>query len=346
LNWDETADKKLVALREQGKSFSEVAARLTLELGQGEISKDACQARYQRVAGEYLFYAGPEARYMPYYYGGFDDAGKPYTTTPKLSLEKYLLRRSTESDTLKILHVSDLHVAEHDEELLVRAFNENLDADVVVVAGDALDIYAYSRFARNRNRPIEREIEEWMRIQTEYLAKFPIVLIIDSNHAQRVPRAISIPDGLQFLVEPNIMRYLAQPFTNIIAYDDWYVQIGDAIFAHGDYAVSTAPKAAEQVAGWFSLRAKSDQFPQIHSFNLLVQAHTHRVGCVVTSGVKVIESGCLARLPLEYTATMQSAKYKQLQSNGYAVVVQKNGRSVLNDSREFYLEAGRDRRTA
>lgn len=334
-------DKRLFALREQGYSFSQIAARLTLEFGSGHVSytKDQVQKRYQAISPTLRLVAAPAHIAMPYFQAHFDERGRPREPvglTKLADLAQYV--ESLDRRLSKTLVLSDLHVDQHDEALLVEALNAHRDADLVVINGDALDIYAYSRFRREANRPIEGEIEAWMRIQAEYLSRFPWVVITDSNHAQRIPRAVTIPDGLQFLLEPNIMRHLALPFCNIVALDDWWYQVGDVIYAHGDYAARRAPRTAEQVAAWFRARLGSGQFPELRPFRVLVQAHTHRVGCVVLGGIKVIESGCLAKLPLDYSRAAHQVRWQEPQANGYVVVVQDRGRAILNECREYYVE--------
>jgi hypothetical protein len=341
--WTTELDKRLFALRERGWSFAQIAAGLSLETGQ-TFTKDQIQKRYRRVRRGLQLAPAPRTRLMPYFSLLFDETGQPRREPTKLDLDAALaplLERR-----MRILVISDLHVSQHDEDLLVAVLNRHRDADLIVVNGDALDIYAYSRYQKYHNRPIEQEIDDWCRIQLTYLAAWPLVLITDSNHAQRVPRAAVVPDGLRFLLEPNVMRHLARPFSTILALDEWYVQIGDAIIAHGDYATRRVPRAAEQVAAWFRKRVGSEQFPHLRPFRVLVQAHTHRVGCVVTAGTKVIESGCLARLPLDYTTRAHQVRYDEPHANGYVELVLDRGRAVLNECREYYLEAADVRRGA
>jgi hypothetical protein len=119
--------------------------------------------------------------------------------------------------------------------------------------------------------------------------------------------------------------------------NDWWVPIGDCVFAHADYSGGKAPKSAEQVYTKLDNYMRAGQLPRIE-MRCVVQAHTHHVGTSYQRGVKCIEPGCLAKLPLEYTIDARSAGSVHPQQNGYASVVQRHGRTLLNESREFLLE--------
>jgi hypothetical protein len=340
-DWTASEDARLVAYREDPKySYSDIARMMNQWFETTEFTKDMCQKRAQVLAPPPPLPAAPEM--MPNFRRYFDEDGQPLVTPPKRNLVDYLMGLALSDYRVEILHISDLHVDQHDEELLDQVLRRHASADLVVIAGDFLDIYAYSRFDKLKNRPIEGELENGVRLLEHISANFPHVVVIQSNHLDRVARSISVPTGLQFLVEPNLMRHLARPFRNVHTVEEFYVQIGDAIFSHADYTSGLAPQSALQVHK--SLAAKTAVgYTDLRPWRVLVQAHTHRVGCTVTGGVKLIESGCLARLPLDYTTTAKSMRFSEPQANGYAVVVQRNGVSLVNECREHYLRGANAR---
>lgn len=336
MEWTPDAIARLRALREQGLSVSEMAAALGAFYGTRVTVREVQRQLRGLAAGEALR-ARPPAPAMPYFHKYFDEHGQPRASPPKQDLEAYLAALAAKPRKVEILHLSDLHVNQHDEELLDQVLRRHQAADLVVVAGDFLDLYQYSRFAKAEHLPFEAELEAGVRLLEFLSERFPLVVFIESNHHERVRLALqAVPSGLHFLVEPNIMRHLTQPFANCLALDRWWVQVGDAVFTHADYARGVAPRSAERVALWLEYHRRVGQLP-LQPFTVVVQAHTHRVGSRILAGIKCIETGCLAKLPLGYAQEARAVAYPEPQMNGYAVVVQRGGRSLLNECREYYL---------
>jgi hypothetical protein len=338
MQWTEEFDNKLRALREQGGTFSEIAMALNLWFDTNVFTKDGVQKRHQALSPPQVISLPTEP--MPVWRRYFDEDGQaldsPMKNIPAMYGALGLARR------FEILHISDLHVDQHDEGLLNRVLSRHCGADVVVLNGDFLDIYNYSRYDKLKNRPIERELEAGIRILEHLAYSFPVVVVTDSNHLFRVSRSVKIPEGLLFLFQHDLMARMAAPFSNVHVVDrgpaqSWWCQIGDALFTHADYARQYAPMSAVKINEYMSGMLGTRQFPDLQPYRVLVQAHTHQVGSTYVGGVKVIESGCLAKLPLEYASSAGAVKFPKPQTNGYAVVVQKSGRSLLNESREFFL---------
>jgi hypothetical protein len=337
MEWTPTKDAKLLSLRDSGLTFTECAEAMTNWYGE-TCTKDACSNRMKVIVRPPGLSDQPPSIHMPFFHKYFDEEGQPLNEPKKYDLQLYIdSGMVAPNNKQEILHISDLHIPFQNEELLDTILRRHAAADLVVVTGDALDCYAYSRFPKDRNVPIEQEIESWIRLQAFLAARFPNVVIVDSNHADRVKLALAtVPLGLSFLVEPNIHRYLARPFNNVHVVGNWYFQVGDAIFAHADYARGRAPQSVVKVAEFLENNRQVGQL-DIQPFRLLVQAHTHKVGTLIFKGRKLVESGCLARLPLDYTVSAGSVSFPEPQVNGYVSVVQENGRTDLNASREHYL---------
>jgi hypothetical protein len=150
---------------------------------------------------------------MPWFHRKFDSDGKPYAVAEKADWTTYLFERACSGERTEILHVGDLHVPLHHDALLDLTLRRHRAADLLIVAGDALEVYAYSRFPKRRNIPFEREIEEWARIQDFLSRHYAHVVILGSNHLDRIYKVLhdGVPTSLRFLVEPDLMAYLAQP---------------------------------------------------------------------------------------------------------------------------------------
>jgi hypothetical protein len=346
MNWTAEQATRLLSYREQYPESFDKVARSMADWYDRPFTKDACQKKYQTLRAESAITQLSDLLIpdmMPNFHRHFDEAGRPYLVAPKADWTNYLYDRAVSGDRVELLHVGDLHVPLHDDRLLDRVLRRHRAADLLVVAGDALDIYGFSRFPKARNIPLEREIEEWCRIQDFIAGAFPHVVIIGSNHLDRINRVLTdqVPMSLRFLLEPDLLGYLAQPYANVHVLPDWYVAIGDCIFAHGDHSGGLAPKSAWDVWDKISTFMRAGHFPKLE-IRCVVQAHTHHIGTAWDVDVKLIEPGCLAKLPLEYTVAANSVRFKKPQQNGYASIIQRYGRTLLNESREYVLEATDD----
>jgi hypothetical protein len=76
----------------------------------------------------------------------------------------------------------------------------------------------------------------------------------------------------------------------------------------------------------------------LENFRFVVQAHTHMLGSTYRGGsFKIIEAGCLCRVP-DYAV---QGFYSKPQTNGYVVVIQKNGKTDFNLTREYCFDTQR-----
>lgn len=237
---------------------------------------------------------------------------------------------SIDSEKLKLLHISDLHIPFQVDEQVQEATNKHAGADVVVV-NELLDCYSLSRFGKFINVPFEIEIDNGIRV-IEYLSEnFPIVILFSGNHDKRIRRESfkGVPSSLLFLVEDDIISQLAKPFSNVYVIDAPFVQINDAVFIHAEMFSRIDLKAG--VNAYQYLREWQDVF-KLPSFKVITQAHTHMVGATYRAGeIKIMESGCLCRIP-DYAV---DKCYTKPQTNGYVVINQTDGVTDFNSSREF-----------
>lgn len=237
----------------------------------------------------------------------------------------------------KTLTLSDTQGVLADESLIDQAIAAHPDADIVCLPGDVGEWAAASKYAPERDIPLMHESEWLVRFYQRLTDAYPNkpIIITNSNHRRRVERSMKLlPPSLLFLAEHNIERYLAQPFPWIVAIEPWWVQLGDTIYAHKEGRTAIPGNNVRDAIQTFRNWRDSGQF-DVKDFRLVLTGHSHKVAELMEHGVKGIEPGCLAKLPMSY---MTSAAVKGTQSNGYAVVVQTRGRADFNASRVIHLD--------
>jgi hypothetical protein len=317
-----------------------IALTLTDEYGNAlgrEFSQDAIRNRLKRVNFAKLA-DDPEMVMMPHFeeYGEILRGTLPAPAkevnglTPGEYLESLLVGRR------KHLILSDLHVPTQDEWAIQRAVERNLTADLVVLNGDLLDLYALSVFVKRKDLPVYLELDGGVRFLKWISRTFPSALIVldQGNHEDRLLKRVAplLPAGLEFMSKLDILDVLTRPFPNVISYPDWYVAVGDAVYAHADAASVTPGKPARDTGEWFLNHA---QQLGIRRPRFVTQAHTHRVNVNYDEGfdLKELESGCLCQIQ-EYT---HSVRHRKPQVQGYVTVVQVDGVTDLANSRENVL---------
>jgi hypothetical protein len=230
----------------------------------------------------------------------------------------------------KILYMGDLHIPFQVDWQIQTAVNRNVKADLAVCA-EISDLYSLSRFQKTLSIPLEIEIDNIIRFY-EYMSEhFDKIVIIKGNHANRIDRNMlaGIDPALYFLINTNMLEALARPFPAILITDSWYVQVNDAIFAHGEKFSKLDMKAGVNVYAF--LREWQDGLG-LKPFKVIVQGHIHGLGAAYRgSSFKILEGGTLCSVP-DYAVEKM---YDRPQTNGYVTVVQRDGESIFDLTREF-----------
>jgi predicted phosphodiesterase len=279
----------------------------------------------------------PAPRPTPHLDRFFDEAGKLLRPAPGKEGVGSRLRELAESGRwYKTLVLSDTQGVFADDDLWTRALADHPDADLVVVPGDVADWEGASKYVHEMDYPLMLEADWLVRFYltvTEALPNVP-VLVTGSNHRRRVEKHMrSVPQGLLFLAEHNPERYLAQPFPNVVSLDPWWFQVGDVIYAHREGRTATPGDNARDAIKTFRNWRDSGQHG-VEPFRVVLTGHSHKVAEFYENGVKGMEPGCLAKLPMLYTTT---AEVSGTQDNGYAYVVQRGGRADRNECRVVKL---------
>jgi hypothetical protein len=327
-------DRRLVELEAEGLHPRDIADSLNTEYSEElhrTFTEDQVRNRLKRVPREML------SRYsvtdiMPYF-RKYEPIIRNQAPAPaKLDWAECLAKLRT--GRKKALVLQDLHIPFQDDEAIQWAVDLGRASDLVVVNGDYCDMYAISRFQKELNIPLEVEIDGMCRVN-EFLARTfePVpVVVVQSNHHWRVAKAMMFPPTLEFLVETDLVEMLAKPFANILAMDDWWIQVNDTIFAHAETNSVTEGKPVVDTWQWFNNWRK---YLELRDFTTLVEAHTHRIAVVHRLGGKMMEAGALCKA-MPYTR--RGVKYRYPGNTGFAQIVWDNGASRMNLCREYCRE--------
>lgn len=211
----------------------------------------------------------------------------------------------------RILSVSDTHVPFELPIEKLSAYRGRVD--ILQLNGDICDCQAISKFNKvYRVSPMEEIIKarKYIIDMIEYLQPKKVVITygnhdlrfqnyiaknLDNEIAELMPKT-----SLELIFADGFFHYdkregtkswytpVKQLFSDIdIEYtDNWWVQIGDIIFAHPSAFSSGVLKTAEKAMYFF--RNEGYQFSE------LVMAHTHRVGEYYIGNTRIIEQGAFS----------------------------------------------------
>ncbi len=330
IDWSLEKIRKLTELVSDPESYSEskIASIMTDEFGL-DFSRDAVHNKISRLNLRSLV-EKPVANIMPYY-------NKYKETIEGLPLPKVIelndIFYENRKKIFKILYLGDLHIPFQVDEQIQTAVNRNLNADCVVTT-EVADCYSISRFNKYFSVPFEVEVDNIIRYFEFLHENFPLTFVVLSNHDRRVPKEFvkAVPPALLFLVEDNLLKVLAKPFPSILVVDQPYFQINDAVFTHAEYFSTVDMKAGSKTYSFITEWQETIGFKPFH---LILQAHSHMMGCYYKGGgIKVMEGGCMTLIP-DYAV---QNFYSKPQTNGYIVVIQHEGITDLNLTREYVFD--------
>lgn len=232
----------------------------------------------------------------------------------------------------KILYAGDIHFPFEDEMAIEEALLPNVDASLFITS-EVMDCYSLTPFYKKENVSLEAEMDKTLRFFEYVSERFPLTIVLAANHDQRITRIIGrrLPASLVFLCETNLVRLLARPFRNVIVKEDWWHQVGDVIYAHAPTYSKVDMKAGFNAYQYF---LEWGDTLDINPFSVIVQGHTHFLGTFYRPTKKVIEAGCLCELlPYWKRVGFSSKPWTQ----GYAVIVQEDGKAILDLCREHIV---------
>jgi hypothetical protein len=331
IEWTSDKVKRLLELLSDPNNFSESDIANTLSEEFKEVfSRDAVHNKKLRVqvdgVGDNLVSKPiPE---MPYW-SKYKDIIMGDALPKNVELLDKQCSMIVDKDNLKILHLGDLHIPFQLDEQVQLAANRNRTADIVL-STEISDFYSLSRFNKNLDIPLEREIDEVLRYYEFLNETFPLSIIMAGNHSKRVVREFMkvVNPSLFFLINSNMLNILAKPFPRVVTTPSVLFQINDAIFTHYETFSRTDMKSAVNV---YQVVNEWKEVLGLLDYRCIVQSHTHMMGTSYRHDCKIMESGCLCTVP-DYAV---QGFYSKPQSNGYVVVVQKDGKTDFNLTREY-----------
>lgn len=197
---------------------------------------------------------------------------------------------------VKILNIADLHIPFTDFKAVNQVLNEHADANILMINGDLLDLFAVSKFAKDKEVALKKEIEDGREFFEFVSQRFEDVVVTDGNHERRLRSFIInvIPPDMQFLFPNNILQMIADgdvlkkdPLpSNVHLVGSWWVKLFDTIYAHPDNYSSVNMRTVQNTSDHFKLVKNIDH-------RMCVIGHTHQAGWIVIGGIKLMETGCL-----------------------------------------------------
>ena len=274
----------------------------------------------------------PIAQIMPYY-SKYESIIQGDETVEK---DTATLQSILSKSKRKVCVISDLHIPFSDEEKLQKAIDLNRSADILVIAGDVLEMYGTSKWRKRKYVPHFTELDNGVRV-LEYLSKlFPIIYVLRGNHDARPMKKVFdiLPAELYYLLKSeDTLGMLIRPFSNVFYVDDWVFQIGDALIAHAERSSAIDGKPPVLTAEFFLHKGWAKRM-SMGEIRLIVQAHTHQISSMYREDLKMMECGAMCQT-LEYTYD-PSASMRPPQ-NGFVSITQYNGITNFNETREFLL---------
>lgn len=207
-----------------------------------------------------------------------------------------------------ILSISDLHIPFQLDVRTLEKYRGKID--ILQINGDVVDNQALSKFTKAYRESPMKEIvtaREYL-IDLISLIKPKSVYITYGNHDIRfekylaknldndlvalMPRTsldLIVNYGFRYYDKESRAETWYEPLINvfsdihIIFEDNWFVQLGDAIFCHPSAFSSGILKTAEKAMLWFRNEG--------YDFRTLVMAHTHRSGMYTIGKTTIFEQG-------------------------------------------------------
>lgn len=221
---------------------------------------------------------------------------------------EYERKRNNLGVATRILSISDCHVPF--QLSLDKLANYKGRVDILQLNGDIGDCQGISRFPKSyRVSPMEELIEtrKFIIELIEYIEPRKVVVTygnhdirfqsylaknLDSDLLELMPQTsleLIFVDGFKHYNKRERTKVEYKPLVEVlddveIEYtNNWYTQIGDAIFCHPKAFSSGIMKTAEKAMLWF----RNEGF----NFKSLVMAHTHRSGMYSIGNTTVYEQG-------------------------------------------------------
>jgi len=327
IDWTPNKINRLSELVTDTERYSENAiANIMSDEFNEDFSRDAIHNKIYRLENQRTLLEKPRPE-MPYF-SKYESMIKGDPVPKVFEFEGSYVE--LERDNLKILHLGDPHIPFQIDEQIQLAVNRNKTADLVVTV-EVADCYSISRFNKNLSIPLELEIDYILRYFEFLNETFPLTLVLAGNHQKRIAKEMmkNLHPSLLFLVDGDLMHKLAKPFKRIVVCKTPILQVNDTIFTHAEIFSRVDLKSGINV---YQMIQEWKEVLDLRAYHCIVQSHTHMLGATYRGGhCKIMESGCLCTVP-DYAV---QNFYSKPQTNGYIVVVQRDGITDMNLTREY-----------
>lgn len=331
--WTREEKEVLIKLKRKGDYTSEEIAEILEEEGFPSRSITAINKCYSRINRDLM-----AARSQI--------AIKKMETLKKKNIKNTKNNIGKVNGPTKILVLTDMHIPFENEDALEEAINNNLDADMVVLGGDTLEVYSVSKWPKRKQLLLRHEYKKAFEFVKKLSELFPKVILIKGNHEERLDKYFSsnIDQNVSFLVEKDVLTRIVNgycfddednfckvhTFNNVIYADgqtSWYTQIGKCIIAHPTGATGEGGKCVISAAKYFEARGID--------FQCLVAGHTHQLLKCIRNNKLLIESGCLCA-PMEYEGNSK-VNYRPQVLAYTTIYMDKDGNVDFNKTDVKYL---------
>lgn len=250
----------------------------------------------------------------------------------------------------RILSISDLHIPFN---LPLETFRGYIGkVDTLVLNGDIEDAQSCSKFSKKYRVDVNQEmvLTRNFIIDLVHMIKPKKVIVVMGNHEYRMGRYLSdnlnedimtlmpdtpmdliVNDGFRVRDRLNktetwyapLVEVFSEKDVEIVYTGDWYVKVGDTIFAHPLSYSSGMLKTTEKAVNFF-LREDRE-------FSAIVLGHTHKLGSYIQGKIRMYEQGCCCDLKkLDYN----NGQLVLPGQNGFIYICQdKNGNLIPEETK-------------
>jgi len=245
--------------------------------------------------------------------------------------------------TTRTLILSDLHIPFCLEEEVINIILKHRDEiDTIVFSGDLMDNQSISSYPTIKRFPLIDEMIVTYNLLKRIDKLTPNIkkVMVVGNHEARFQSYLAKLDSqLTPLHSLDIIENVVKGFTkhdslekkkyiypplsdNFVCCGSWFYSFGDCIVAHPKNFSRIPLRTATMTLNYF--------FTHGHDFNVMIIGHTHHIATGFYFNKFCAEIGCLCR-EFEYQ-TSGNVNFVP-QDYGYALVVQKDGITDINESK-------------
>lgn len=250
-----------------------------------------------------------------------------------------------------ILSISDTHVP---FQLPIDILSDHRGKiDILQLNGDIGDCQAISKYSKAyRISPIEEIIQtrQYAIDIIEYIKPKKVVITygnhdirfqsylskcLDNEITELMPKTsleLIFVDGFHHYNKRERTKVYYEPLKKVLKdveidyTDNWYCQIGDAIFCHPSAFSSGILKTAEKAMLWFRNEG--------YDFAELIMAHTHRVGEYYIGKTRIIEQGAFSDVTKN---NYSGGKLYNSQKEGFVIICQDSCGNTIRDKSKLIV---------